>query len=312
MARLCPPVINCFGVISKELYIVSVEKLKPVQWDVDAMNRLVLEDKKKAMLKGLVGHHYSPGGYRTGGGLIAGKGQSLTILLYGPAGVGKTLTAECTAETVQRPLIALSIGDLVWDEPRLQERLQSEFRRATDWDAILLLDEADVVLEARSFEDVRRNSIVSVFLRQLEYYQGVLFLTTNRVGTMDTAFQSRIQIAIAFPSMTPSIRAQIWGQLLALNGRDRTIGVDAVENVKQRLSKCQLNGRQIRNVLNVAEGLAFNEYGQAGMLSYSHIEEAVKAAVEFQRLLEEARSNMKTEQTVWAPYRGDSLPYLES
>jgi hypothetical protein len=50
---------------------------------------------------------------------------------------------------------------MVWDESRLQERLESEFRRATDWDAVLLLDEADVVLEARSFEDVRRNGIVS-------------------------------------------------------------------------------------------------------------------------------------------------------
>jgi hypothetical protein len=55
----------------------------------------------------------------------------------------------------------LSIGDLVRDELRLEERLEAEFKRATDWDAILLLDEADVVLEARSFEDVRRNAIVS-------------------------------------------------------------------------------------------------------------------------------------------------------
>lgn len=75
--------------------------------------------------------------------------------------VGKTLTAECVSEAVKRPLISLSIGDLVWEEKRLQQRLQVEFNRATEWDAILLLDEADVVLEARSFEDVRRNGIVS-------------------------------------------------------------------------------------------------------------------------------------------------------
>jgi AAA+ superfamily predicted ATPase len=75
--------------------------------------------------------------------------------------VGKTLTAECTAEAVQRPLLALSIGELVWDQSKLQDQLKAEFKRATDWNAILLLDEADVVLEARSFEDVRRNGIVS-------------------------------------------------------------------------------------------------------------------------------------------------------
>jgi AAA+ superfamily predicted ATPase len=75
--------------------------------------------------------------------------------------VGKTLTAECVAEALRKPLISLSIGDLVWDESRLQGRLKAEFKRSIDWDAILLLDEADVVLEARSFEDVRRNGIVS-------------------------------------------------------------------------------------------------------------------------------------------------------
>jgi hypothetical protein len=62
---------------------------------------------------------------------------------------------------VQKPLIALSIGHLIRDESEVQERLEAEFKRAIDWDAILLLDEADIVLEARSFEDLRRNSIVS-------------------------------------------------------------------------------------------------------------------------------------------------------
>lgn len=75
--------------------------------------------------------------------------------------MGKTLTAESTAEAVRKPLVSMSIGEMVWDETQLQERLKSEFQRAIDWDAILLLDEADVVLEARSFEDVRRNGIVS-------------------------------------------------------------------------------------------------------------------------------------------------------
>lgn len=75
--------------------------------------------------------------------------------------VGKTLTAESVAQVLQKPLLALSIGDLIRDESTIQNRLETEFKRAIDWDAILLLDEADVVLEARSFEDLRRNSIVS-------------------------------------------------------------------------------------------------------------------------------------------------------
>jgi hypothetical protein len=40
-------------------------------------------------------------------------------------------------------------------------RLKATFQAAVEWNAILLLDEADVVLEARSFEDVHRNASVS-------------------------------------------------------------------------------------------------------------------------------------------------------
>lgn len=78
--------------------------------------------------------------------------------------VGKTLTAESVAEYAKKPLIALSIGDLIANESGLERRLLLEFKRALELDAVLLLDEADVVLETRSFEDVRRNGIVSGML----------------------------------------------------------------------------------------------------------------------------------------------------
>jgi hypothetical protein len=117
---------------------------------------------------------------------------------------------------------------------------------------------------------------------------------------MDTAFQSRIQIGIGFETMTPATRYKVWLRLLALNGRDTIIGEEALRDVKQKLSRLELNGRQIRNVLNVAEGLAFE---QSAKLDYKHIKEAAEATVEFQKYLEESKLSMKTEQTVWAPYR---------
>lgn len=67
---------------------------------------------------------------------------------------------------------------------------------ATLWKAVLLLDEADVYLESRERGDLTRNSLVSIFLRALEYFQGLLFLTTNRVGTFGDALISRIHIII--------------------------------------------------------------------------------------------------------------------
>lgn len=60
------------------------------------------------------------------------------------------------------------------------------------WGAILLLDEADVFLEKRNMHDIHRNALVSIFLRQLEYFQGTLFLTTNRVEV--GIFQERVNV----------------------------------------------------------------------------------------------------------------------
>jgi AAA+ superfamily predicted ATPase len=248
--------------------------------------------------------------------------------------VGKTLTAESISQHVQKPLVSLSIGSRIVDEFRLQERLATEFRRAADWDAILLLDEADVVLEARSFEDVRRNGIVSgkfprpahvthddliytdvlimcatVFLRELEYYKGVLFLTTNRISTMDVAFQSRIQIGIGFKDLTPAVRKEIWLSLLDLN-KDGSTDLQALGEIKNKaetLAKCELNGRELRNVLNVADAYAYHQFKIPGRMSYDHVEKAVRAAVEFKKLLEAERLDLRTEQSVWAPYTGNGL-----
>ena len=57
---------------------------------------------------------------------------------------------------------------------------------------MLLLDEADVFLEKRDLRDVHRNAMVSIFLRLLEYHSGIMFLTTNRLETIDSAFDSRV------------------------------------------------------------------------------------------------------------------------
>jgi hypothetical protein len=65
----------------------------------------------------------------------------------------------------------------------------------------MLLDEADVFLMKRDWAKVNRNSLVLVFLRKLEYYSGILFLTTNRAGTIDEAFKSRIYILLRYPSI---------------------------------------------------------------------------------------------------------------
>lgn len=74
--------------------------------------------------------------------------------------MGKTLTAEVVAEYTQKPLYPINIGELT-SELKIVSKLQWHFTTASRWDAVLLLDEADVLLEKRSYEDFKRNGIVS-------------------------------------------------------------------------------------------------------------------------------------------------------
>lgn len=110
--------------------------------------------------------------------------------------MGKTCTAECIAELVKKPLYPITCGDLGSTAEEVEKNLKKHFTLASTWDCVMLLDEADVFLAKRKTEDLHRNSIVSVFLRMLEYYKGLLFLTTNRVGAFDEAFKSRVHISL--------------------------------------------------------------------------------------------------------------------
>ena len=58
--------------------------------------------------------------------------------------------------------------------------------------------QADFPARSRRLNELEINAMVSVFLRQLEYYRGILFLTTNRVGDIDPAFKSRIHVSLEY------------------------------------------------------------------------------------------------------------------
>lgn len=146
--------------------------------------------------------------------VIEGKGKGIIILLSGPPGVGKTLTAESVAEQMKVPLYIMAAGDLGLDPRSVENKLQDVMSMCSRWGAILLLDEADIFLEERSLHELERNKLVSIFLRVLEYYEGIMFLTTNRVQTFDAAFQSRIHISLEYPELDKKSRKAIWVNFL--------------------------------------------------------------------------------------------------
>lgn len=69
--------------------------------------------------------------------------------------------AECVADSFEKPLYQLPAGDVGINPERLEERLEEIFEDAVNWGAILLLDEADVFLQDRDYENLKRNALVS-------------------------------------------------------------------------------------------------------------------------------------------------------
>jgi len=111
---------------------------------------------------------------------------------------------------------------------------------AHQWKALLLLDEADVFVEQRTSNDLVRNGLVSVFLRKLEYLQGVMFLTTNRVSEFDVGILSRIHLMFKYEDLSKAAGRQIWERFIERVGPTKVKPEEL-----ELLVNNKLNGRQV-------------------------------------------------------------------
>ncbi|KAF2683996.1 hypothetical protein K458DRAFT_339090 [Lentithecium fluviatile CBS 122367] len=265
---IASPVVLGFSFSEKVWLEFSLSGIEDIEWNNEAFDSLVLQQHIKQNLKGLVSSHRFNAA-KTIDDVIVGKGKGLNVVLHGPPGVGKTLTGESIAEYLRCPLYAVSSGELGTNAAQLERDLNRIMDITHSWGAILLLDEADVFLEARQPHDIHRNALVSVFLRLTEYYQGILFLTTNRVATFDEAFQSRIHMGIRYENLTAKARKKIWqhhvGKVLAMTGDDEHRPKAFHDDDYNELSKKAMNGRQIKNAVKTSQSIAISEKGVFGM-----------------------------------------------
>jgi SpoVK/Ycf46/Vps4 family AAA+-type ATPase len=71
--------------------------------------------------------------------IVEGKGRGLVILLHGPPGVGKTLTAETLALATRKPLLSVSVAEIGAEPENAETNLDEIFTDATRWKAVLLM-----------------------------------------------------------------------------------------------------------------------------------------------------------------------------
>ncbi|KAK2016118.1 hypothetical protein LZ32DRAFT_578806 [Colletotrichum eremochloae] len=281
---LMQPYVYAFVLRSRQWVKVRTSDLHDVVFE-NSFEDLVIPDDHKETVKALVKTHENTRAsqfsseFRPSIGsaldLVKGKGSGLIILLHGPPGVGKTSTAECVADDTKRPLYPITCGDIGETAAEVESNLQYNFRLAHKWGCVLLLDEADVFLAKRTKSNLRHNAVTSVFLRSLEYYAGILFLTSNRVGAIDPAFKSRIQMSLSYPKLDLSVTSQLYQKFI-----DRTRAEQKATNTHhfkikdkeilafakkhfiglEKENRDTWNGRQIRNAFQTAIALVEYQY----------------------------------------------------
>ncbi|KAJ5489169.1 hypothetical protein N7539_004059 [Penicillium diatomitis] len=276
------PTVCCFSFKEKMFMECAVSALKGVNWSPESFDCLQIPSETKTMLLSLTKTRLGLIPTVPFDDVIDGKGQGLNILLNGPPGVGKTFTVEATSEYFKLPLYSISAGELVvdhGDSHALEAQLEVIFKIAKHFNAILLLDEADAFMASRTALHDNHNRLVTIFLRKLEYYQGVLFLTSNRGIQFDDAILSRIHLIVEYEDLSKEFRRGLWSTFLA---RARTMQGPALveEHDLRRLESLALNGREIKNIAAIAHALAEADVDQ---VNYKYLELAAESNKKFSK-----------------------------
>ncbi|KAF2262485.1 hypothetical protein CC78DRAFT_467929 [Lojkania enalia] len=307
---LCDRSVHGFIMKVRTWHRLDVSNFSYPKYDINLVDELVLDPGTRTLIKSLSSKYTRKQGQipppanshaivsttdQWSADFVQGKGEGLIFLLHGKPGVGKTYTAECIAEFTKRPLLSLTCTDIGTNPMTIEAKLAYWFKLAKHWGAILLIDEADIYMEQRVTRDLERNNLVAGFLRAMEYYQGILFLTTNRVGTFDEAFMSRIHVSVHYPEFGDEERSEVWEAFFRKLERERGEEMVVPEGTRKyvKMSKevrvVKWNGREIRNAFQTAVALSEVEDSKdeqnRTILHQNHIRQIVKMSGAFKKYL---------------------------
>lgn len=201
------PYVKTYNLDRYAFTIIHIDQLVDYQWDTTLADKLVLPQDHKDVIAVLM-----ETAQQEMDDIIKGKSGGTICICTGVPGTGKTLTAEVTSESIQRPLYKVNCSQLGTDEKDIEKELSAVLTRASRWQALLLIDEADVYVRTRQ-DDIQQNAIVGVFLRVLEYYRGILFLTSNRATVIDDAILSRATVHIKYDKPDKEKLERMWSIL---------------------------------------------------------------------------------------------------
>jgi len=192
-------------------------------------------------------------------GEIFSYGHSVTLLFSGPPGTGKTASAEALARELGKPILVANYAEIQNCFVGMTEKnIARTFREAKAHDAVLFWDEADAMFYDR--DSASRNwevRDVNVLLQELERFEGVCVLATNRKVALDKALERRITMKVEFERPDREARRGIWEKMLPKK-------MPLAQDVDlDRLAEADLSGGEIKNVVLNAARLALQRGGKA-------------------------------------------------
>ena len=201
---LLPPTIHGFSFRSRRWGEFAVQQLEPMVWSDKSFEHLVISPSHRRMISSLVKVYSSSLKDKLLRDVVRGKGDGLIIAVHGPPGTGKVSlsvtrlrqqTAEIESLAVDADidcrsgLRALETAFVLskrrgathkpsWPREGTANAARRMYTAGTGqpmliciaqlvskWDAVLLIDEADLFLEQRTNNNIERNALVVVFLR---------------------------------------------------------------------------------------------------------------------------------------------------
>lgn len=239
------PWLRAFDLVQHQHISIHVGDVEPYEYKPEIADKLILPQDSLEVMKSLIN-----AADNVMEDIVAGKTGGTIVIATGLPGTGKTLTAEVFSEMVKKPLYVVQCSQLGTSPDELEKKLALVLSRATRWKAILLIDEADVYVRHRGGE-IAQNAIVGVWLRVLEYYRGILFMTSNKATEIDDAVMSRATAWVRYELPNREEAIQLWGVLAAQY--EVKLSTTEIQELVRSFPKA--SGRNIKNLLKLGKQL---------------------------------------------------------
>ncbi|MCY0070569.1 ATP-binding protein [Klebsiella pneumoniae] len=249
------PVQRYFDLSLQDLIWIHANNVEPYKYDKELPKKMVLPEDHRDLLDILTTDISA-----FTSDIVEGKSAGNIIMCVGSPGLGKTLTAEVYAEVIERPLYSIHAGALGTNADDIEKNLRTILTRAKRWNCVLLLDEADVFVMQRG-ASLTQNAIVAEFLRTLEYFDGLMFMTSNRGSDIDEAIIPRCAAIIHYDVPEKSDAQKIW-KIMGEN-----FGVNIPDELVRSLVNTypELPPRDIKMLLRLTLRMSVKEQGSGSI-----------------------------------------------